>query len=210
MTVHLVEGGLFVLTAIVLLGTPGPAIAALVAIGRQIGFKRSLRFFIGLQCGLAFAAAISAAGLFSALQALPGATLLMTITASTYLAYLAYKIATAPVGIELGTGTERAAFTPTPAGGFLLGASNPKAYVAFISMMASYQIVPSHGYIDASAKWFICILVMIFVDTLWLWFGDIIRRSNLSAKAERILNVCMAAIILATIAFALFDFSGTP
>jgi threonine/homoserine/homoserine lactone efflux protein len=55
--------GLFVVAAVVLLGSPGPAVAALVAIGRGEGFSRGLRFYAGLQIGLALAAAASATGL---------------------------------------------------------------------------------------------------------------------------------------------------
>jgi hypothetical protein len=39
--------GLFTLGAIMLLGSPGPAIAALLAIGKDRGFAGSLRFFWG-------------------------------------------------------------------------------------------------------------------------------------------------------------------
>ncbi|QTD54937.1 hypothetical protein [Parasphingorhabdus cellanae] len=50
----------FLTTSIILLGSPGPAIATLVAIGRQYGIASGLRYLLGLQIGLAFAAAICA------------------------------------------------------------------------------------------------------------------------------------------------------
>src|SRR5690349_15714695 len=52
---------LFLLAAIALLGSPGPVIVSLVATGRKSGFAGSLRYFLGIQAGLALAAGLSAA-----------------------------------------------------------------------------------------------------------------------------------------------------
>ena len=90
--------GIFLTAAIGLFGSPGPAIAALIAVGRARGFVGGLPYFFGLQLGLATAAGITAAGLFSLLAAFPSALRVMTIAATAYLIYLAYKIASSPVG----------------------------------------------------------------------------------------------------------------
>src|ERR1700759_5661153 len=90
--------GLFLTAAIGLLGSPGPAVAALIAVGRIRGLVGGLPYFLGLQAGLATAAGITAAGLFSLLTAFPSALRVMTIAATVYLIYLAYKIASSPVG----------------------------------------------------------------------------------------------------------------
>jgi len=187
---------LFCIAAIVLLGSPGPAIAALIAVGRKNGFAGGLPFYGGLQAGLACAAAISAAGLYSLLQAVPGATTIMVIVATSYLVFLSYKIATSPVGQKITTNPS--GFAGTAYGGFLLGITNPKAYVAFVSIMASYLIIPSNSTADAGIKWIVCVIVMIVVDIIWLWLGDFIRRASLSMKAEKAMNIAMGATIFAT------------
>jgi threonine/homoserine/homoserine lactone efflux protein len=192
---------LFTLGALVLLGSPGPAIAALVAVGRTQGFARGLGFYGGLQIGLALAAGISAAGLFSLLQAFPVVTLAMTIIATLYLIYLSYKIATAPVGVA-PQATGKTDFASTPLGGFLLGITNPKAYVAFVSLMASYSIVRTNSFADSAIKWLLCVIVMIVVDIVWLWLGVVIQKANLTPKAERALNIAMGLTILATAVLA--------
>ena len=46
----------FLLSAVALLGSPGPGIAALVAVGRADGLQGGLRFYGGMQIGLAAAA----------------------------------------------------------------------------------------------------------------------------------------------------------
>ncbi|SED51147.1 Threonine/homoserine/homoserine lactone efflux protein [Rhizobiales bacterium GAS191] len=190
------NAGLFSLAAIGLLGSPGPAIAALVAVGKEKGFSRGLRFYGGLQAGLAIAAAICAAGLFSAIRAQPGAMAAMTIAATFYLIYLAFKIATAPVGTQ--TEGHASGFAATASGGFLLGVMNPKAYVAFISLMASYPIVRSNPTLDLAIKWLVCVAVMIAVDIIWLWLGVVIRKANPTPKVESLLNAAMGGTILIT------------
>ena len=128
MRIDLVDAGLFLLGATVLLGSPGPGIAALVAVGRGRGFTRSLKFYAGLQLGLATAASLCAAGLFSLIRSVPHALGAMTVLAAAYLAVLAWRIATAPVGHA--DGAAPAEFAETAPAGFLLGVTNPKAYVA--------------------------------------------------------------------------------
>ncbi len=200
MEIDVWNAGLFTLGAIMLLGSPGPAIAALIAIGKDRGFVGSLRFFMGLQIGLAFGAAVSAAGLASVLLAIPFAITAMTIAATVYLVWLAYVIATAP--LTGGPDQGERAVSSSVGGGFLLGATNPKAYLAFMSLMASYAIVPRHPPIDASLKWLLCVAVMIGVDLIWLWLGAMLGMVRITPMAERTMNVTMGATILLTAALA--------
>ena len=187
---------LFTVAAIVLLGSPGPGIAALIAVGRGKGFVGGLRFYSGLQLGLAAAAGISAAGLFSAIQALPFAARGLAIVAALYLLYLAWKIATAPVG-ETSAIRPRD-FAETGLGGALLGVTNPKAYIAFASLMAAYPIARDRQTLDLSVKWLICVAVMVVVDLAWLWLGVVVGKARMTPKAERAMNLVMGGLILAT------------
>jgi threonine/homoserine/homoserine lactone efflux protein len=200
MEIDIWNTGLFTLSAIMLLGSPGPAIAALIAIGKDRGFAGSLRFFWGLQAGLAFGAAVTAAGLASVLLAAPLAATVMTIAATLYLVWLAYTIAAAP--LTGGPDQGKSPITSGAGGGFLLGVTNPKAYLAFMSLMASYAIAPKHPPIDSSVKWLLCIVVMVFVDSIWLWLGAVLGMVRLSPSAERTMNVLMGTTILVTAGLA--------
>ncbi|MFI4966152.1 MAG: LysE family translocator [Caulobacterales bacterium] len=186
---------LFVGAATVLLGSPGPGIGALIAVGRQGGFTAGQRFFWGLQAGLALAAGLTAVGLFSLVSAIPLAHLVLTAIATAYLLWLAFKIATADVGKGLGGASPQAA---TVRGGFLLGASNPKSYMAFASLFGAYPVLVQGARADLSLKWLCCVLVMVVVDMLWLWAGAALGRIDLNPRRERLMNVAMAAIIVAT------------
>lgn len=188
-----VATSLFLAAAIGLLGSPGPAIAALLAVGRARGFAGGLRYFLGLQLGLAMAAGITTAGLFSLLAAFPSALRVMTILATVYLIYLAWKIASSPVG---ETAKPRNGAHASPAMGFLLGVTNPKAYLAFASLLASYTLIKDSAQHDAFAKWVLLIAVMIVVDIIWLYVGAILHGLVLSPTRERALNVALGLTVL--------------
>jgi threonine/homoserine/homoserine lactone efflux protein len=185
--------GIFLTAAVGLLGSPGPAIAALIAVGRARGLVGGLPYFLGLQLGLATAAGITAAGLFSLLAAFPSALRVMTIAATVYLIYLAYKIASSPVGET--TQASRGAHA-SPTAGFLLGMTNPKAYLAFASLLASYTLIKDSAQQDTFTKWFLLVAVMIVVDIVWLYVGAFLRGLILSPSSERVLNVTLGLTVL--------------
>ena len=185
--------GIFLTAAVGLLGSPGPAIAALIAVGRARGLVGGLPYFLGLQVGLAMAAGMTAAGLFSLLAALPSALRVLTMAATVYLIYLAYKIASSPVGDAAPASNGAHA---SPAAGFLLGVTNPKAYLAFASLLASYTLIKGSAQQDSFTKWFLLVMVMIAVDIVWLYVGVFLRGLILSPNSERVLNVTLGLTVL--------------
>lgn len=184
--------GLFLMSAIALLGSPGPAIAALLAVGRAEGMGRGMKYYGGLQVGLAAAAGISGAGLFSLLELMPAALMVMSIGAALYLIYLSYQIATAPIGPD----QTKTRSSSSPLAGLFLGLSNPKAYVAFISLYASHALIAGDQQLDSTLKWALCVIVMIVVDLGWLLVGVGLGKARLSPPAERALNVCLGLMVL--------------
>lgn len=194
MQIDVLKAGLFLATATILLGSPGPGIAALISVGRSRGFARSLPFFWGLQAGLYLAAAACGLGLFSVLREVPAAMASLAAIATAYLIWLAYRIATAPVGSP--PAGQPSGFSFTASGGFLLGITNPKAYVAFVSLMSSCVIVRSSAFADAALKWLSIVFIIVTVDIAWLWVGVIVGQSSLGPRSERALNILMGSAIL--------------
>jgi len=190
----------FVLAAVALLGSPGPGIAALVAVGRDKGVARGLPFYGALQLGLAIAAALSAAGLASALEAAPTLGLVLTALATVYLLWLAWSIASAPIqGEAIGQSQGKLLNVGS---GFLLGVANPKAYIAFASLMGSFTLMADRM-ANAVTKWTICVAVMVIVDLAWLWAGAQIGSVKLNARSERLMNIAMGLAIAVACAVAL-------
>lgn len=186
---------LFVASATALLGSPGPGIAALLALGRVKGWG-SLRFYAGLQLGLAIAFGATAVGLLTLLEAVPFAMRAMMLASAGYLIFLAYQIATAPVGSVSRSAPSQSSLVS----GLVLGIANPKAYIAFASLLASQTLVEHDRQVDALVKWTICVVVAIVVDIVWLYVGVRLQRAALQPRTERVLNFTLAAtIVLATI-----------
>jgi len=188
----------FVLAAVALLGSPGPGIISLVAIGRTQGWRPGLRYYCGLQLGLATAAAASVAGLASLLVAWPALAVAMTILAAAYLLYLAWCVACSPVGTAFGEQQVRA---PLRAG-FALGIANPKAYPAFASLLAS-QTLLANRIADGALKWSLLVAVILTVDIAWLAFGISLKQSRLDPSIERRMNLIFAGLIVAAALYEL-------
>jgi threonine/homoserine/homoserine lactone efflux protein len=193
-----VANWLFIASALALLGSPGPGIAGLLAAGRAEGWG-ALRFYTGLQLGLAIAFGATGAGLLSLLLAVPFAARIMALASAGYLIYLAYQIATAPVGSTLKSTQAHSSLMS----GFVLGIANPKAYIAFASLLASQTLVERDHQADVLFKWFLCVIVAIVVDLVWLYVGVRLQRATLRPRTERILNFTLAATILLAAIFTL-------
>ena len=90
------------------------------------------------------------------------------------------------------------------AGGFTLGAANPKVYLAFASLFGSFAIVePAHGWLDSAAKGVICITVTAAVDFAWVLVGVALQRIQLTWAAERAMNISMGGAILVALGITL-------
>jgi len=200
-TVNYAGTGLFVLAAIGLLGSPGPAIAALISVGKARGWKPSLRFYFGLQIGLATAAGFSVLGIYALVQSNSLVVWLMSALATIYLLYLAYKVAMAPVG-QSKTSLNVAS---SVSAGLFLGVSNPKGYIAFMSLFGSFTLAANTPILDNSLKWVCCVLVMILVDFAWLVAGIQLRHIELGSGKERLLNLTLGGLIVATSVTALLS-----
>lgn len=201
----------FVLAAGGLLGSPGPAIAALVAVGRTETLAVALRYYAWLQVGLAAAATLVASGVGAMLHAAPAMRRAMSIVAVAYLLYLAFRIATAPVEsapVESAPvegapvegapvkGAPGGQIRVTPESALLLGLANPKAYLAFASLFASAPLVERAGF-DAAIKLALIVAVMLIVDLAWLLLGGVLGRMRMHRRSERTLNIAMGAAIVA-------------
>ena len=91
------------LAALPLMASPGPATLSIAGMSASQGLGPSLPFSFGVVSGSAAAALLVATGVTGALWALPGAAPVIQAVGLAYLLYLAYRIATAPVGAAAGT-----------------------------------------------------------------------------------------------------------
>ncbi len=188
----------FVLAALALAGSPGPATLSLAATGAAFGAGRGVGYMVGINLGMVAVMAITASGVVGILLALPGATPIVTGMAAAYFAYLAYRIATAPPLVE---GTEQR--QPSFAGGIFLSLVNPKGYAAMAALFSGFVLVRQHVGLDVAAKMVVLAAIIAAVNIAWLLAGATLTRHFKEPTTNRLINVAFAILLIASVVVAL-------
>jgi threonine/homoserine/homoserine lactone efflux protein len=185
-----------IIAGLVLAGSPGPNTMSLAAAGAAFGARRSLAYMIGLAFGMLAVMVIVASGVVAMLLAVPGIAPVATMAALLYFVYLAWKIATAPPLSEAGS--ERPA--PSLTDGLLLSLVNPKGYAAMLALFASHTLIVASLLSDAALKIAVTMAIIVFVNVVWLYVGAALARTFRSPRANRIINIGFAVLLLASAA----------
>jgi threonine/homoserine/homoserine lactone efflux protein len=189
----------FVLAGLALTGSPGPATLALAASGAAFGARRSLALWVGILAGVLAVMLATAAGLTGLVLAQPRLGPVVGVLAAGYMAYLAYRIATAPLpGASAGGGAP-----PGLIAGLFLGFGNPKAYAAMAALYSGFTLVPGQPLVDAAVKTAILLAIILVVNWLWLLLGTMLTRSFRRPVLGRAINIAFAVLLLASVAAAL-------
>lgn len=189
----------FIVAAAALTGSPGPNTLAIAATSAAFGMRRSLALFAGTFFGVIAVMMVTASGLTGLVLAQPGVGPVVRVLAAAYMVYLAYRIATAPVGPQ-------AAGSESPPGfvaGLFLSFGNPKAYAAMAALYSSFVLLPEAPVADAAVKSIIIMLVMLLVGCLWLVVGSALTRSLRRPALGRAINIGFAVLLVASVALAL-------
>lgn len=197
---HKVEGLLgFVLAGLALAGSPGPANLSLAAAGAAFGARRALAYMAGIVAGMVAVMAISATGLTAVLLAVPGVAPVVGVLAAAYFAYLAFRIATAPPLTDAGPQHRQPSF----AGGAFLSLVNPKGYAAMAALFSGFVLAPESPEADVAAKILVLATIIVAVTLAWLLGGAALTRVFQTPVANRAVNLTFAALLLASVVFAL-------
>jgi threonine/homoserine/homoserine lactone efflux protein len=188
----------FVLAGFALTGSPGPATLGLAAIGAAFGAGRGLPCMAGIVCGMIVVMAIIATGLASLLLALPGATPVVTAAAAAYIAYLAWRIATAPP-----LHGEGRAQPPSIVSGLALALLNPKAYAAMAALFSGFVLIHGRPEVDAVVKTVVLVAIIIPVNLAWLSAGSALTRRFHDPASNRAINIGFAVLLLLSVGLAL-------
>src|SRR5262245_40100978 len=173
------------------MGSPGPATVSLTAAGSAFGVRRSLGYLIGIIVGTMIVLVVVATGITATLLAVPALRAVLIAISMAYILWLAYHIATAPpVAAETA-----AAAAPSFAGGTLLGAANPKGWVAIAAVFASVRLADA-ATADAGAKIALLSVMIVLILTAWLIVGVSLARMLRDPRRARIINVALAAALV--------------
>jgi threonine/homoserine/homoserine lactone efflux protein len=189
----------FLLAALALAGSPGPATLSLTATGAAFGARRGAAYLAGIVIGMVVVMAVVASGLVGLLLAVPGAAPVVTVLAAAYFAYLAWRIATAPpLGDEAG---QRAA--PTFVAGLLLSLVNPKGYAAMAALYSGFVLVQDGLALDIALKMVVLLLIIVVVNVAWLLAGAALTSLFRDPATNRAINVAFAVVLVASVVLAL-------
>lgn len=189
----------FIIAALALTGSPGPATLGLAAAGAAFGLRRSWWLIAGIVSGVLAVLALTASGLIGLVLAQPGLGLAVTIAAGLYMLYLAYRIATAPP-LAGQTGDVAA---PGFGQGIFLGLGNPKAYAAMAALCSSFILVPDAPWSDALVKMLLVAATVIPVNIGWSLLGAGLTRRLRNPRQARAINIAFAIALIASLAVTL-------
>ncbi len=188
----------FATAVFLLMITPGPGVLSLAGVGAAYGFQAGLRYYIGLFIGTNLVALAVVTGLGALILASPVIRTVLFAVSTAYLLYLAWKIASAGSNVGFTPATRQ----PGIRDGVLLQAVNPKAYVVNTTLFSGFVLFESTYLFEVAVKFLIVNAIWISIHFLWLWLGSSIKKLNLSARVQRIINIAMACAMLGVVALA--------
>ncbi|MCR9255540.1 MAG: LysE family translocator [Alphaproteobacteria bacterium] len=179
--------------------TPGPGVLSVAGIGSGFGFRAGNRFVFGLWVGNNFVALLVVSGLAVAVMADPVVRTVLLGASTAYLLYLAARIALAGSKIAF---IERQS-PPGTTDAIALQFVNPKAYAVNTAFFSGFGFLPAEPSAEILIKFVIMNAIWIPIHYLWLWAGVTVRRLDLPPRTQSIINILMAAAMVAVVALAL-------
>jgi len=187
----------FILAALALCGSPGPATVSLAATGAAFGPRRSLAYMAGIDAGMVVVMSVTAAGVTGLVLAIPGVTPVVAVLAALYFVHLAWRIATAPPLGDTAPGSE-----PSFAAGVLLSLVNPKGYAAMAALFSGFVLIRGRPELDAALKLGVLIVIVVSVNAAWLIAGAALTRFFREPRTSRVINVAFAILLVASVGAA--------
>lgn len=192
------QAAAFFVFALVAAITPGPSNVLLTATGLQVGLLRGLPALFGVSAGMGSMMFLAAYGFGALVLQHPQVMQAVRWAGAAFLLWLAWKIATAPIG-DGGSGAP-----PRPTGFFgaaLLQWVNPKAGLVSAGAVATY--LP--GQYDGSALLRAGVFALVFVSAalpsslVWLAFGAAAQRLLRDPRRQRGFNIAMGLVLAASV-----------
>lgn len=186
--------------------TPGPNNLMLLSSGTRFGLRRTVPHMLGVSLGHAFLVFCIGCGLYQLFSRIPHAELMLKIAGISYLVYLAYKIATAPVTPldvdENHTPVDGVDHPLTFMQAALFQWINPKGVMMAITVIATYFPGFFPGLTSLSR---VVLLALLFClinlpsVAIWAVAGAKLRRFLVQPLYLRRFNQIMAALLVISI-----------
>ncbi|WP_298920196.1 LysE family translocator [uncultured Roseobacter sp.] len=170
--------------------TPGPNNLMLMASGANYGFTRSIPHMLGISVGFALMIVLVGAGLAQIFERLPISYTILKVVSVLYLAYLAWRIATA-APLERSSDKARP-LTFAQAAAFQW--VNPKAWAMALTALSVYAPGQTLTAFALVAAVFGCVNLPSI--TFWTVLGQQMARVLTNRTRLQIFNRVMAALLI--------------
>ncbi len=182
--------------------TPGPNNFMLAASGMNYGYRRTVPHMLGVAVGFCSLMLLCMLGVGAVFQTFPALQFALKTLAALYLLYLAYQMArealSQPSGAD-GTNETPARKPMSFTQAALFQYINPKAWVMGITSTATF--LPAAALL--SEKTALIVLAVLFIGVpciiIWTLFGTVIAVLFTSDKTRKLVNLTLAALLVATI-----------
>ena len=168
--------------------------------GAAFGWRQGLFYIAGLWAGTNLGGVAVISGLAAIILTEPLVRTVLLFASSSYLGYLALQIALAGTKIS---------FIQTAVPGFIAGLMlaliNPKAYAVNTTLFTSFGFYPDSFAIETALKLIIFNIVWLPTHLIWLYAGVKLNSLNLSARTQRLINLLMAACLLAVVGLSVWS-----
>jgi threonine/homoserine/homoserine lactone efflux protein len=184
----------FVLFAVAAAITPGPSNVILASVGARVGVRRGLPALLGQTVGMGVMMFTVAFGLGSLVLDRPWLMSILKWGGIAVLLWLAWKIATAQV--SQAAGVEGIGFWRMAAFQWL----NPKSWLIAASAAGAYLLAGTASALVQSAA-FGGLFALAATPSCFVWLagGAGMQRLLQTARAQRAFNLCMAAVLAASV-----------
>jgi threonine/homoserine/homoserine lactone efflux protein len=184
-----------------LLITPGPGVLSTAGVGAAFGQNAGTRYIVGLFIGTNLVALAVVTGLAALLFSIPWIRIVLLVCSTSYLLYLALRIALSGSKVEF----IRATKPPSIVDGILLQTINPKAYIVNTTLFSGYDFGYSSLWIETIVKFAIINAIWVPIHFLWLFAGISLKKLAPEPATQRRINILMAAALVSVVILAYYS-----
>lgn len=175
--------------------TPGPNNVMIMSSGVNYGVRASMPHFLGICLGFPLMVLLVGFGFGVIFEKFPNLHQLIKVVGVVYLLWLAWHIASAePKAIKRG---DKKPFTFWQAA--LFQWVNAKAWMMASGAVAAYTTVQGNPVIEVVAITLAFLLMAFPCVGVWLLFGSLLRKVLSNSIFQRVFNITMGLILVASI-----------
>jgi len=175
--------------------TPGPNNIMIMTSGLNYGIKKSMPHFLGICFGFPIMVILVGLGFSVIFENYPITHEIIKVLGVVYLIYLAWLIASsAPASLE---SIHSKPFSFIQAASFQW--VNPKAWVMATGAVAAYTTVSTNVFTQVIYIALAFFIVAFPCVGIWLYFGSALKRYLKSTRHQKMFNVSMAFLLVASV-----------